>query len=40
MLNDRYELGSVLTVHAVAEAMTRGGDILPWTRMCYMTSAS
>jgi len=28
MLNDRYELGSVLTVHAVAEAMTRGGDIL------------
>ncbi len=28
MLNDRYELGSVLTVHTVAEAMTRGGDIL------------
>ena len=28
VLNDRYELGSVLTVHTVAEAMTRGGDVL------------
>jgi choline kinase len=28
VLNERYELGSVLTVHTVAEAMTRGGDIL------------
>jgi len=28
VLNDRFELGSVLTVHTVAEAMTRGGDIL------------
>jgi choline kinase len=28
VLNDRYELGSVLTVHTVAGAMTRGGDVL------------
>jgi choline kinase len=28
VLNERFELGSVLTVHAVADAMTRGGDIL------------
>jgi choline kinase len=28
VLNERYELGSVLTVHTVAEAMTRGGDVL------------
>jgi choline kinase len=28
VLNSRYELGSVLTVHTVAEAMTRGGDVL------------
>jgi choline kinase len=28
VLNERYELGSVLTVHAVAEAITRGDDIL------------
>jgi choline kinase len=28
VLNPRYELGSVLTVHTVAEAMTRGGDVL------------
>jgi choline kinase len=28
VLNPRYELGSVLTVHAAAEAMTRGGDVL------------
>lgn len=28
MLNPRFELGSVLTVHTVAEAMTRGGDVL------------
>jgi choline kinase len=28
VLNDRYELGSVLTVHTVADAMTRGGDVL------------
>lgn len=28
VLNDRFELGSVLTVHTVAEAMTRGGDVL------------
>jgi choline kinase len=28
VLNERFELGSVLTVHTVAEAMTRGGDIL------------
>ena len=28
VLNPRYELGSVLTVHTVAGAMTRGGDVL------------
>lgn len=28
VLNDRFELGSVLTVHAAAEPMTRGGDVL------------
>jgi choline kinase len=28
VLNQDYELGSVLTVHTVAEAMTRGGDVL------------
>ena len=28
VLNSRFELGSVLTVHTVAEAMTRGGDVL------------
>jgi choline kinase len=28
VLNARYELGSVLTVHCVADAMTRGGDVL------------
>jgi choline kinase len=28
VLNDRFELGSVLTVHTVAEALTRGGDVL------------
>jgi choline kinase len=28
VINDQFELGSVLTVHTVAEAMTRGGDIL------------
>jgi choline kinase len=28
VLNDRFELGSVLTVHTAAEAMTRGGDVL------------
>ena len=28
VLNPDYELGSVLTVHTVAEAMTRGGDVL------------
>jgi choline kinase len=28
VLNPRFELGSVLTVHTVAGAMTRGGDIL------------
>jgi choline kinase len=28
VLNDRYELGSVLTVHTVADAITRGGDVL------------
>jgi choline kinase len=28
VLNMRYQLGSVLTVHCVAGAMTRGGDIL------------
>jgi len=27
-LNSRFELGSVLTVHTVADAMTRGGDVL------------
>ncbi|GLU30929.1 phosphocholine cytidylyltransferase family protein [Trinickia caryophylli] len=26
--NPRYDLGSVLTVHTVADAMTRGGDVL------------
>jgi choline kinase len=28
VLNERFELGSVLTVHTVAEAMTRGGEVL------------
>jgi choline kinase len=28
VLNAGFELGSVLTVHTVAEAMTRGGDVL------------
>jgi choline kinase len=28
VLNDRFELGSVLTVHTAAAAMTRGGDVL------------
>jgi choline kinase len=28
VLNERYELGSVLTVHSAAGAMTRGGDVL------------
>ena len=28
VLNSRFELGSVLTVHTVAAAMARGGDIL------------
>ncbi len=28
VLNGRFELGSVLTVHTVAEALTRGGDVL------------
>jgi choline kinase len=28
VLNPRFELGSVLTVHEVADAMTRGGDVL------------
>ena len=28
VINPRYDLGSVLTVHTVAEAMTRGGDVL------------
>src|ERR1700690_3825017 len=28
VFNRRFELGSVLTLHAVADAMTRGGDIL------------
>jgi len=28
VLNPRYELGSVLTVHTVSDAMTRGGDVL------------
>ena len=28
MLNSDFELGSVLTVHCAAEAMTRGGDVL------------
>lgn len=28
VLNGRFELGSVLTVHTVAEAMTRGGSVL------------
>jgi choline kinase len=28
VVNERFELGSVLTVHAAADAMTRGGDIL------------
>jgi choline kinase len=27
-LNPRYDLGSVLTVHTVADALTRGGDVL------------
>jgi choline kinase len=28
VLNDQFELGSVLTVHTVADAMTRGGEVL------------
>ncbi|HEV3104199.1 MAG TPA: phosphocholine cytidylyltransferase family protein [Trinickia sp.] len=28
VLNPRYDLGSVLTVHTVGEALTRGGDVL------------
>jgi len=28
VLNPRYELGSMLTVHAAAEPLTRGGDVL------------
>ncbi|WP_029043562.1 MULTISPECIES: phosphocholine cytidylyltransferase family protein [Cupriavidus] len=28
VLNPRYDLGSVLTVHTVADALTRGGDVL------------
>jgi choline kinase len=28
VLNPRYELGSVLTVHTAAEALTQGGDVL------------
>lgn len=28
VLNDRFDLGSVLTVHTVAEAMTGGGEVL------------
>jgi len=28
VVNERFELGSVLTVHTVAQAMTRGGDVL------------
>jgi choline kinase len=28
VLNPQFELGSVLTVHTLAEAMTRGGDVL------------
>jgi choline kinase len=28
VVNPRFELGSVLTVHVAAEAMTRGGDVL------------
>jgi choline kinase len=28
VLNSRYDLGSVLTVHTVADALTRGGDVL------------
>ncbi len=28
VVNSRFDLGSVLTVHTVAEAMTRGGEVL------------
>jgi choline kinase len=28
VINERFELGSVLTVHVAGEAMTRGGDVL------------
>ena len=28
VLNMNFELGSVLTVHSIAEALTRGGDVL------------
>jgi choline kinase len=28
VLNPKFELGSMLTVHAAADAMTRGGDVL------------
>jgi choline kinase len=27
-LNDRFDLGSVLTLHIAADAMTRGGEVL------------
>ena len=28
VINERFELGSMLTVHAVADALTRGGEVL------------
>ena len=28
VMNERFDLGSMLTVHRVADAMTRGGDVL------------
>jgi choline kinase len=28
VMNERYDLGSMLTLHTVADAMTRGGDVL------------
>jgi choline kinase len=41
VLNPQFELGSVLTVHTIAEAMTRGGDVLvDGCRRACTTSAS
>jgi choline kinase len=39
VLNPRYELGSMLTVHTVAEPLTRGGDVLYDERIMSALSA-